>query len=212
MAAKKKAHKSPKKEKKSHHKPKKVHHIYHDVDQEVSDEIQKIEQKTGANIPLQSRVMGVSLTDYAEYKFLGADGVHDPWLQKMGVNVPKNYSPNMSQVPINVNRGENGMLTIRKFTASDYKQMGTEGIDKDPDIFTGAVKKVEKKIIWPKYYQNPYQYQDYVYLQDIYANTIAGRIFDTIGFFALANGVKPKLRVRNEGTFKTDEEKQKALQ
>jgi len=202
----------PKKKTKSHKKPKKVHHIYHDLDQEVSNQIQKLEQKNGANLPLQRRVMGLSFTDYAEYKFLGSDGVHDPWMQKMGVNVPRNYQPHMSQEPINVNRGNNGMLTIKKFTAADYKQMGSYQEVTETDIFTGAAKKIEKKIIWPKYYQNPYQYQDYVYLQDIYANTIAGRIFDTIGFFALANGVKPKLRVRNEGTFDSDEKKQKALQ
>ncbi|MCH7560291.1 MAG: hypothetical protein IIC67_02800, partial [Thaumarchaeota archaeon] len=163
--------------------------------------------------PADIRVMGLSFTDYAEHKFLGSDGIHDPWMQKMGVNVPKNYSPHMSQVPINV-KGQVGSekpLVITKYTAADYKKMGTVVMDDSPDIFTGAVKKLERKIIWPKYYQNPYQYQDYVYLQDIYANTIAGRIFDTIGFFALANGIKPKLRVRNEGSFKTDEEKQKAL-
>lgn len=214
MATKKNPPKSPKKEKKSHHKKPKVHHIYQDADQEVSNQIQKLEQKNGANNPLQSRVMGLSFTDYAEHKYLGADGVHDPWLQKMGVNVPRNYSPHMTQVPINV-KGQAGSekpLIITKYTVADYKKMGTAAFDTLPDIFTGAVsKKFEKKIIWPKYYQNPYQYQDYVYLQDIYANTIAGRIFDTIGFFALANGVKPKLRVRNEGSFKTDEEKQKAL-
>lgn len=216
MATKKSPQKSTKKTTKSHHKPKKVHHIYHDADQEVSNQIQKLEQKNGANVPLGTRVMGLSFTDYAEYKFLGSDGINDPWLKKMGVNVPKNYSPQMTQVPINVNRGKNGMLTIKKYTASNYKQMGSPmTVDTEIDVFTGATTKVDnykKKIIWPKYYQNPYQYQDYVYLQDIYANTIAGRIFDTIGFFALANGVKPKLRVRNEGTFATDEEKQKALQ
>ncbi len=213
MAAKKKTPKSPKKEKKSHHKKPKVHHIYHDADQIVSNQIQEIEKKTGANNPLQTRVMGLSFTDYAEYKFLGSDGINDPWLQKMGEDIPKNYSPYMTQKPINVNRGKNGRLTIKKYTAADYKKMGAPSTEStELDIFTGAKKKLERKIIWPKYYQNPYQYQDYVYLQDIYANTIAGRIFDTIGFFSLANGVVPKLRVRSEGTFDTDEEKQKALQ
>jgi len=205
--------KSPKKVKKSHKKKIKVHHIYHDADQIVSDKIQEIEKKNGANLPLQSRVMGLSFTDYAEHKYIGADGVNDPWIQRStGVNVPKNYLPHMSQVPINVNRSKDGLLEIKKFTANDYKTMGALQNVRENDIFTGATKKLERKIIWPKYYQNPYQYQDYVYLQDIYANTICGRIFDTIGFFALANGVKPKLRVRNEGFFKSDEEKQKALQ
>jgi len=162
------------------------------------------------------RVAGVSFTDYAEVKYMGGDGIHDPWIQKMGVNIPKNYTPHMTQVPINVDRSNEGILTIKKFTAADYKIMGAPAPanDKDIDIFTGAVKpdKYKRKIIWPKYYQNPYQYQDYVYLQDIYANTICGRIYDMLGFFVLANGVHPKLRVRNEGVFKSDEEKQKALQ
>lgn len=213
MATKKNPPKSPKKAKKSHHKKPTVHHIYHDLDQKISNQIQELERKNGANIGLQTRVMGLSFTDYAEHKFMGADGINDPWIQRsMGINIPKNYLPHMSQEPINVDRTENGMLTIKKFTASDYKKMGGYAEIRENDVFTGAAKKLERKIIWPKYYQNPYQYQDYVYLQDIYANTICGRIFDTIGFFALANGVKPKLRVRSESYFKTDEEKQKTLQ
>lgn len=166
--------------------------------------------------PNQIRVAGISFTDYAEVKYMGGDGVHDPWIQKMGVNLSKNYQPHMTQEPINVKRSNEGILSIKKYTAADYKQRGmpAPADDIDIDIFTGAAKtdKYKRKIIWPKYYQNPYQYQDYVYLQDIYANTICGRIFDMLGFFALANGVVPKLRVRNEGMFKDDKEKQKALQ
>lgn len=166
-------------------------------------------KKKGSSV-LLTRVAGVSFTDYAEVKYMGGDGINDPWIQKMGINIPKNYHPHMNQLPINVIKDKEGILTIKPFTAADYKKMGTHRVDDSPDIFTGAVKK-NKRIIFPKYYQNPYQYQDYVYLQDIYANTICGRIADTVGFFALANGVKPKLRVRNESSFNTDEEKQKAL-
>ena len=44
-------------------------------------------------------VMGVSLTDYSEVKFLGGDGVHDPWIQRnQGEDIPKNYIPRMNQV------------------------------------------------------------------------------------------------------------------
>lgn len=216
-AKKKKTPKSPKKEakttKKSHHKLKKVHHIYHEMDDEMRKQILDDAKKN--NKPLDFRVMGISFTDYAEVKFLGSDGINDPWIQKnMGINIEKNYMPHMTQSPINVTRSKEGLLTVKPYTATDYKQMGmpTKPNALDVDIFTGAATTTKDKIIWPKYYQNPYQYQDYVYLQDMYANTIAGRIFDVIGFFALANGIKPKLRVRNESAFKDDEEKQKALQ
>lgn len=171
----------------------------------------EITSKRKGSKELLFRVAGLSFTDYADVKFLGGDGIHDPWIQKMGVNLAKNYQPRMSQVPINVTRTDDGVLNIQAYTAADYKRMGAVQMDERPDVFTGAVKP-KRRIIWPKYYQNPYQYQDYVYLQDIYANTICGRIADTVGFFALANGVKPKLRVRNEGAFENDKAKQKALQ
>ncbi len=199
--------------------------VKHPIYAEAADKVVQQQLAKDAKAPkhLETRVMGVSFSDYAEYKFMGADGVHDPWLQKMGVNVPKNYSPHMTQVPINVARDEDHRLSIKPYTANDYKNMGLADKSKsERDIWTGAVLTAaaqsaytkslgRKKIIWPKYYQNPYQFQDYVYLQDIYANTICGRIFDTVGFFALANGVIPKLKVRNEDDFKNDDEKQKAL-
>ena len=50
-----------------------------------------------------------------------------------------------------------------------------------------------------------------MYLQDIYANTIAGRIFDVVAFFAIANGIKARLKIRNESAYKNDEEKRKVL-
>lgn len=188
-----------------------THPIYTKMDEEMKKKIE--EEQAKAQKPLLFRVAGISFSDYAEVRFQGGDGIHDPWIQRsLGVNLPKNYLPRMNQVPINVTRENNQTLTIKPFTAADYKKMGSFDFDTVPDVFTGAVDKTQKKIIWPKYYQNPYQYQDYVYLQDIYANTICGRIFDMLGFFALANGVKPKLLVRHESTFKSDEEKQKALQ
>lgn len=154
-------------------------------------------------------VVGLSFTDYAEVKFLGGDGIHDPWIQKtQGVNIPKNYTPIMSTQPVNVswNDDHTEIQSIKPFTAAEFKKMQKE--------FSAAKVYTTKKntnIIWPKYYQNPYQYQDYVYLQDIYANTICGRIFDTVVHFALARGIKPKLKVRNEKKYNTPEEKQKAL-
>ena len=111
MSTKKTPPQSPKKKAKSHHKPKKIHHIYHDADQAVSNKIQELEKDSPATAGTLFRVMGLSFTDYAENRYLGADGVNDPWIQKStGVDVPKNYTPHMSQEPINVNRAKNGML------------------------------------------------------------------------------------------------------
>jgi len=182
------------------------HPIYSQMDEQMKKQMDIQAQSMKG---LLTRVAGISFSDYAEVKIMGGDGINDPWIQhSTGVNIPKNYIPKMTTVPVNVTR-ENNMLTIKPFTAADYKRMGAE--DYDTDIFTGATDK-QKKIIWPKYYQNPYQFQDYIYLQDIYANTICGRIFDMMGFFSLANGVKPKLVIKHESMFGTDDAKQKALQ
>ena len=48
-------------------------------------------------------------------------------------------------------------------------------------------------------------------MQDIYANTIAGRIFDVLVHFSLARGIKPKLKLRNEEKYDTPEKKQQIL-
>lgn len=177
--------------------------------------------------------MGLSFTAYEEFKVLGGNGIDDPWIAKaFGEKVPRNYTPHMFTQPVNVMRDDGGNLTIKNYTAAQTKIFGTYTTELDIDIFTGNVIKQDnapysifqaaataqtaikpqQRIIWPKYYQNPYQYQDYIYLQDIYANTICGRIFDTVGFFALANGIRPALKVRNESMFKDDDEKQKALE
>lgn len=166
------------------------------------------------NIPGR-RVMGVSFTDYAEHKYLGADGIHDPWIQKYAhINIPKNYTPYLRTEPINVVITNNGMLSTKPFTAAQIKKFGTMGVEPNYVIYQGAIipkGTTQKKIIWPKYYQNPYQYQDFIYLQDIYANTIAGRILDAETYFMLANGVYPKIRVKNEDQFESDEAKRKFL-
>ncbi len=198
--------KIPKPSKKKLKEPK-VHPIYHEMDSAPLVDNQ--------NKPLLARVAGISFTDYAEYKFMGGDGIHDPFIQRnMGINIPRNYSPHMIQEPINVSVNNNQQLVIKKFTADDYSKVGTMGEVQEYKIFNAALKPtpiLQKKIIWPKYYQNPYQYQDYIYLQDIYANTICGRIFDTLGYFVIANGVQPKLRVKYESEWESDEAKRKAL-
>jgi len=166
------------------------------------------------NIPSR-RVLGVSFTDYAEYKYLGADGVNDPWIQKsQHVNIPKHYAPYLRTEPVDVIVGKNGDLNIKPFTAAQVAKFGKMGVELDYVIFEGAIKgtgRTQKKIIWPKYYQNPYQYQDFVYLQDIYANSIAGRIVDAVSYFVVANGVRPRIRVKNENKYKDDQAKRKFI-
>ena len=166
------------------------------------------------NVP-GKRVLGVSFTDYAEYKYLGADGIHDPWIQKYAhVNIPKNYTPYLRTDPVNVTQNKQGVLRVKPFTAGQVAKFGLMGEEPEYVIYQGAIKttgKTQKKIIWPKYYQNPYQYQDFIYLQDIYANTIGGRILDAETYFMLANGVRPAIRVKNEHMYKSDKEKRKCL-
>ncbi len=166
------------------------------------------------NIPSR-RVLGVSFTDYAEHKYLGADGIHDPWIQKsQHVNIPKHYTPYLRTEPVNVIINNNGELKAKPFTAAQVAKFGRIGDEPEFVIFEGAIKstgRTQKKIIWPKYYQNPYQYQDFIYLQDIYANSIAGRIIDAVTYFILANGVRPRIRVKNENKYKNDEAKRKFL-
>jgi len=169
-------------------------------------------------------VLGLSTTDYADVKVLGGDGIHDPFINKhMGIpDFPKNYSPRMSTVPYKV-EFDNGQMTEqpRPFTANELEDFQANFAQRQValttntfGVYAGATKysaKPDTKIIWPKYYQNPYQYQDYVYLQDIYANTICGRIFDTIVHFSLARGIKPKIKIRNEDKFDTPKKKQEFL-
>lgn len=212
MAAKKP--KRSAKQKKTRNREPKVHHIYAKLDDIVRRQSEELQKK---NKVLETRVLGLSFTDYAEYKYMGADGVHDPFIQKnMGVNLPRNYSPKMTTVPVDVQFKENVIQSIKPFTAAEMKAMTTNfGREQMKEEKTAARRtystKQDTRIIWPKYYQNPYQYQDYVYLQDIYANTICGRIFDVVVHFSLARGIKPKIKIRNEEQFDTPEAKQKFL-
>lgn len=192
-----------------------IHPIYKNLDEAPTI-------PTNPKIPeaWRTRVAGISFSDYAEFKYMGGDGVHDPFIQKsMGINIPKNYSPRMTQEPVNVQWNEPAgpgvpptIESMKPYTAKELQtiQQGFTG-SFSASIIRAKSTKQDTKIIWPKYYQNPYQYQDYVYLQDIYANTIAGRIFDTIVHFGLAKGIKPKLIVRHEEKYTTPIAKQKAL-
>ncbi len=118
MVTKKKA-KQPKKYKKPPQKrakrikEPKPHHIYEQLDKEYQKKFNEDAKKLDTKP--ERAVMGLSFTDYAEYKFLGADGVNDPFIQRnMGINIPKNYMPRMSTQPVNVTRdSKTQQLTIK---------------------------------------------------------------------------------------------------
>jgi len=214
------AKKSKKDKKKTRNRAPKVQSIYAQADEIMK---KQLEMDLKTQKALETRVAGLSFTDYAEYKYMGADGVNDPFIQKnMGINIPRNYTPHMRTEPVNVVMNQKNMIeAIRPFTAAEMKTMTSNFGSEQMNIKTAQTTqrrnrtsystKADTRIIWPKYYQNPYQYQDYVYLQDIYANTICGRIFDTVVHFSLANGIKPKLKIKNEDKFDDPIAKEKYL-
>lgn len=139
----------------------------------------------------------------------------DPWiLASFGKKIPHNSLPRMSMESRHVDFKNDGTIKeIREFSASEKKLFGTWKKGGNM-IFSGAKGgrgSRTMQMVWPKYWLNPYQYQDYVILQDIYSNTIAGRIIDTLVYFTIANGIKPKLEPRDKSQYKDDEEMQKAL-
>lgn len=161
---------------------------------------------------------GLSITDFAELA-QGGDTDHDPFILKnLGKKIPKNYSPRMESQPRNITFNEQNIISGNKpFTAAQKAKFGAwvpEEKFSSNELKTFAAAKtkgVGGVFLWPKYWLNPYQYQDYLVLQDNYANTIAGRILDVIVYFTLANGVKPKLMPKDKTKFKTPEELTKAL-
>jgi len=155
-------------------------------------------------------VGAIPITEFAEFA-MGGDAKHDPFIMRnLGKKIPRDWTPRMEQVPrnIEINSKTHQITKNVAFTAAEKKKWGTFKV---PDV-KQAAKGIGAVFLWPKYWLNPYQYQDYIIFQDNYANTIAGRIIDIIVYFTLANGVKPKLEPRDRTKFKTDEELQKALE
>ena len=68
------------------------------------------------------------------------------------------------------------------------------------------------KNILPRFFMNPYQDLDYMVLQDIYANSIGGRIIDRKEELKFGNGIRPVLKLRNPKKHGDDEEQQKLLE
>lgn len=165
---------------------------------------------------------GLSITEFAEVA-QGGDGIHDPFIMKnYGEKIKKDHMPQYKQVPVNMNFNDLGIRQEGKpFTAETEAMFGSwvpitklAGVKCElPNSIKTASKKkgVGGVFLWPKYWQNPYQYQDYLVLQDNYANTIAGRILDVIVYFTLANGIKPKLEPKDKSLYKDDKALTKAL-
>jgi len=59
---------------------------------------------------------------------------------------------------------------------------------------------------------NPYKDLDYMVLQDIYANSIGGRIIDRKEELKFGNGIRPVLKLRNPKLHGDDEAQQKLLE
>ena len=68
----------------------------------------------------------------------------------------------------------------------------------------------KKKVFFPKFFMNPYQDLDYIVLQDIYANSMGGRIIDRKEELKFGQGITPVLKLRNPNEA-GDEDAQKEL-
>ena len=167
---------------------------------------------------------GLNISNFAELA-AGGDSKHDPWIKRnMGVDIPRDYVPKFAQTALNMSIDANGIQTNHgEFTDSQKKLFGAwlpeakvaSMTDTDAPLgirnaAAGKSKGLGSVFMWPKYWQNIYQYQDYLVLQDNYANTIAGRILDVIVYFTIANGIKPKLEPKDKSKY-SDEELTAAL-
>ncbi len=179
----------------------------------------KVDEKTTKSLEQLRGIGGISISEFAEMTD-GGDLKHDPFIMRnMGEKVPKNYVPKMQLKPMNIQFSDNNMMVGKPtaFTAAQQAEFGTWLPENKlkasmKGYYTAAKQKgIGGVFLWPRYWLNPYQYQDYLVLQDNYANTIAGRILDVIVYFTLANGIKPKLQPKDKSKYKSDEELTKAL-
>ncbi len=182
----------------------------------------KIDEKTKKTLENLRGIGGLSISEFAEVA-AGGDLKHDPFIMRnLGKKVPRDHVPRFEQTPVNMSFNDMGIRQIGKpFTAEQEATFGAwVPLNKVASIncsIPDGIKTASKQkgiggvFLWPKYWQNPYQYQDYLVLQDNYANTIAGRILDIIVYFTLANGIKPKLEPKDKSKYKNDEELTEAL-
>jgi hypothetical protein len=84
---------------------------------------------------------------------------------------------------------------------------------KKPGPLSAAqINSKRDKNILPRFFMNPYQDLDYMVLQDIYANSIGGRIIDRKEELKFGNGIRPVLKLRNPKLHGDDEAQQKLLE
>ena len=70
---------------------------------------------------------------------------------------------------------------------------------------TSFRNKSKSKTFFPKFFMNPYQDLDYMVLQDIYANSMGGRIIDRKEELKFGNGIRPVLKLRRPGEHNDEE-------
>jgi len=70
----------------------------------------------------------------------------------------------------------------------------------------------KKNTEFPKFFMNPYQDLDYMVLEDIYKNSIGGRIIDRKEEIKFGNGIKPVLKLRRPEEHGDQDAQQKVLE
>ena len=84
--------------------------------------------------------------------------------------------------------------------------------DERKPLTASVIKSNAKRNILPRFFMNPYQDLDYMVLQDIYANSIGGRIIDRKEELKFGRGIKPVLKLRNPKMHGDDDKQQKLLE
>jgi hypothetical protein len=79
-------------------------------------------------------------------------------------------------------------------------------------LSAAQITQKRDKNILPKFFMNPYQDLNYMVLQDIYANSIGGRIIDRKEELKFGNGIRPVLKLRDPKKHGDDEAQQKLLE
>jgi hypothetical protein len=79
-------------------------------------------------------------------------------------------------------------------------------------LTAAVIKNHANRNILPRFFMNTYNDFDYMVLQDIYANSIGGRIIDRKEELKFGNGIRPVLKLRNPKLHGDDEAQQKLLE
>ena len=150
----------------------------------------KIVNKKGRRSRLSKRAIGPltnSILDSPDPMYFGPQNTK----QK---RMLQNWIPQYQLTPVHVNRNNPSQIT--PFTAAQISQIGT-------------IPKNRKSPVLPRYFWNNYQDIDYIVLQDIYMNTICGRLVDVLVWFVMGRGIKPVLKLNNPDEIEPTAEKSK---